>query len=243
MTGFRYPFRAVGFILDHPSLLKYIVWPFLINGLVFGSGFFFFLTKLDNLLSFIPKDDSWFWDLLFYVLVVLLTMIFLIVAFYAFTIIGNIVASPFNSALSEKTETLMNCAPVSSSSRVIPFFRDVLHSIGTEIKRLLFFLLWLIPLLLINVIPIVGPYLYFAWMLFFTCYAVTFSFMDYSLDRRYRSFLRKNQIILSNKAMMLGFGSVGMIMGLIPIVNFFLIPVMVVAGTLMTIDVLKKIPT
>ncbi len=236
MTGFRYPFRAVRFVFDHPSLLKYIFFPFLINVVVFASGFLYFLSKLDRLLTFIPKTDGWYFGVLFYVVAVILALTFVIIAFYAFTVIGNIIASPFNSALSEKTESLMNSSASPSASGVIAVFKDVVHSVGTEIKRLLYFLFWLIPLLLINFIPVIGQALYFAAMLFYTCYALTFSFMDYSLDRRYRSFRQKNKIIFSDKSMMAGFGIICFMIGLIPIVNLFLIPLCVIGATMMYVN-------
>lgn len=236
MVGFRYPFRAVRFVFDHPPLWKYILFPFLINVVVFAAGFLYFLAKLDRLLTFIPKSEGWYFGVLYYAVAVILVLTFIIIAFYAFTIIGNIIASPFNSALSEKTEALMNSSAAASASGVIALFKDVAHSVGTEIKRLLYFLFWLFPLLLINFIPVIGQVLYFILMFFYTCYALTFSFMDYSLDRRFRSFRQKNKIIFSDKARMTGFGTVCFMIGLIPVLNLFLIPVCVIGATMMFVN-------
>ena len=60
--------------------------------------------------------------------------------------------------------------------------------------------------------------------------------MDYSLDLLYKSFRRKNKIIFSDKSRMMGFGIICFIMGLIPVFNLFLIPVCVIAGTMMFIN-------
>jgi CysZ protein len=114
--------------------------------------------------------------------------------------------------------------------------KDIVHSVGNEIKRLLFFIMWFIPIFLINFIPGIGQIIYFLLMIFYTCYALTFSFMDYSLDRRYKSFRQKNKIIFSDKSRMMGFGLICFVIGLIPVFNLFLIPVCVIAGTMMFIN-------
>ncbi len=236
INGFSYPFRGFRFIFQHPSLIKFIVIPFAINAAVFTSGFIFFLTKLDRLLTIVPKNDNWYFGVLYYALATVLIVSFLVIAFYVFTVIGNIIASPFNAALSEKTEELLIGPSPSSPSGVKVIMKDIVHSVGNEIKRLLFFIMWFIPIFLINFIPGIGQIIYFLLMIFYTCYALTFSFMDYSLDRRYKSFREKNRIIFSCKPRMLGFGLVCFIMGLIPFLNLFLIPVCVIAATMMYIN-------
>jgi CysZ protein len=191
---------------------------------------------MDQLLSYVPRNDSWYFSVLYYLVAVILIASFLLIAFYVFTVIGNIIASPFNAALSEKTEELIIGASKGTPGGLKMIMKDISHSIGVEIKRLLFFIIWFIPIFLINFIPVIGQVIYFVMMLFYTGYALNFTFMDYSLDRRYKSFREKNRIIFSNKSRMMGFGMICFFIGMIPILNLFLIPVCVIAGTLMFIN-------
>jgi CysZ protein len=184
----------------------------------------------------LPRNDSWYFGVLYYLVAVALIVSFLFIAFYVFTVIGNIIASPFNAALSEKTEELIIGASTGTPGGIKMIMKDISHSIGAEIKRLLFFIAWFIPILMINFIPVIGQVIYFVLMLFYTGYALTFTFMDYSLDRRYKSFREKNRIIFSNKSRMMGFGMICFLIGMIPVLNLFLIPVCVIAGTLMFIN-------
>jgi CysZ protein len=231
--GFRYPFKGLSFIFHHGKLAKYVFIPFLINLIIFSAGFFVFLTKLDSLLTYVPKQDAWYYGVLYYFLAVVLIVTFLILAFYLFTIIGNIIASPFSSTLSEKVEELELHQKIETHTTLKSTLADARRSIGTELKRLLIFILIFIPILIINFIPLIGQVIYFILMLIYTWYALTFTFMDYILDRKYKKFREKNRIIFSRFSCSMGFGAVCFICGMMPIVNLMLIPVCVTGGTLM----------
>ena len=77
--------------------------------------------------------------------------------------------------------------------------------------------------------PIIGHFVGFVY----TCYGIAFTFLDYPMERRLMTFKQKNRAILSRKALILGFGTGCFVVGMVPFSNFFLLPVFVVAGTLL----------
>lgn len=232
VKGIHYPFSAIRFITNHPSLGKFIVIPFAINVILFLSGLFFFVNNIDSLLQSIPKSDAWYFAILYYLLAVLLVASFLILTFYTFTIIGNIIASPFNSALSEKIEELQFNSKKDKPFNLKIIIRDAYRAIMTEFKRLFLFICIFIPIFILNFIPVIGQAAYFILMLVFTAWGLSFTFMDYAMERKTASFRRKLQIVSSRKSLALGFGLMCFLFGLIPVFNLFLIPVCVTAGTL-----------
>ena len=46
--GFFYPFRAGRFLLNHPALLRFVVFPFLINTLIFSLCVYFGFDFFDG---------------------------------------------------------------------------------------------------------------------------------------------------------------------------------------------------
>ncbi len=238
--GFRYFYRGFQFILHNGRLAKYVFTPFLINLIIFSAGFFIFIFKLDSFLSYIPRQDAWYFGVLYYFLAAVLIITFLVIAFYLFTIVGNIIASPFNCVLSEKVEELEAHKKIETHTTLKSTLADARRAIATELKRLIIFILIFIPILIINFIPVIGQVLYFILMLLYTWYALAFTFMDYILDRKVRKFREKNRIIFSRFSCSLGFGAVCFIVGLIPIINLVLIPVCVTGASLMYLREYKR---
>ncbi|MBX7150777.1 sulfate transporter CysZ [bacterium] len=232
LKGIHYPFSAIRFIAHHPNLGKFIIIPFIINVLLFLAGLIFFISNIDSLLQIVPKNDAWYFAILYYLLATLLVASFLIVTFYVFTVIGNMIASPFNSVLSERIEELQFNNKTDQSFNFKLIIRDAYRAVMTECKRLLLFICIFIPIFILNFIPVIGQALYFILMLVFTAWGLSFTFMDYAMERKIVSFRLKVQILASRKSLMLGFGSMCFLFGLIPILNLFLIPVCVTAGTL-----------
>jgi CysZ protein len=233
--GLRYPAVGLKFVFSRRGLARFVFIPFLINVLVFGTGFFLFLGKLGRLLDMVPRNETWYFAVLYYVLAVLLVAIFLVVAFYAFTVIGNLIAAPFNAVLSEKVEALETGRSTSGPFSWGGAWRDARRAFKTELKKLVLLVLFFLPLLLLNLIPVLGQVLYAAGMFLYTAFALAFNFTDYAMERRLNGLLGRYRLLWSRKSLSVGFGSACFLLGLIPIVNLLLLPVCVTAGTLLYI--------
>lgn len=238
--GVRYPLRALDFVFHHPRIVKFILIPFLINLVIFASGFYFFYVKMQDFLEIIPKSDAWYFGILYYFAVAVIVVSYLLVAFYLFTIVGNIVAAPFNGVLSEKVEELERSNPLNLPMNVKTIIRDAKRAIMTEIKKILLFLVFFVPVFIVNFIPVFGSVLYAILIFIYTAFALTFTFTDYVLERKLLSFRQKWAILLRNRGLSLGFGGMCFAMGLVPFVNLLIIPVCVTGGTLLYLREMEK---
>ena len=110
LYGFFIPIQALRFIRAHRVLMRYSAIPVFINVVVFTAGGiigWYYFT--DWLSAFLPDQDGyWYWQIVYYVLLILFAIILLLFIILTFTIIGSLIASPFNDVLSEKTYQILN---------------------------------------------------------------------------------------------------------------------------------------
>jgi len=222
---------------DHPFLLKYALIPFLINVLVFGLAVYLSWHYGEVFLNqVIPKGEAWYWALLFYLSLGLLGFLLILLAIFTFTVVGALIAGPFNEALSEKTEEIL-VGRVSESAdpdrgSLFNFFRLLRRtsfSLFESLKEVSFFALIGLCTFFFNFIPGLGTALNTLWIWIF----LAFEFLSYPLSRRDYSFRQKRQIVWRHLSLALGFGLGVFLILLIPLLNFVCIPVSVVGGTLL----------
>ncbi|MCP4267477.1 MAG: sulfate transporter CysZ [Candidatus Brocadiaceae bacterium] len=220
-------------ILTNPGLKRYIILPIIINILVFiGIGWFAaseFQGFMDQLL---PEGDSWFFiplDLIRWILWPLFAITFLFVIFYTFTIVANLLASPFNGLLSEKVELILTGeSPSQAPSSVIS---NIWPALISEAVKILYFLVRAIPLLLLFVIPVVNLAAPFIWLLFMAWY-MTLEYSDYPMGNHGLSFKEQRNQLKKVRFTAIGFGGGITFLMLIPILNFFVMPAAVAGATI-----------
>lgn len=230
VTGFRYFFRGLSYLMRHPVLWKFAIAPMGINVVIFGGGSALFLLKLGSLLDRFVQGEGLWSSVLYFVLATVLVLSFVVAAFYLFTMIGSLIAAPFNSVLSQRTEKLIQATPGALDEG---FWHGAMHAFKTEIKKVLVWVFCLIPILLINLLPVIGQMMAAALMLMYTTAGLCFNFMDYTMERHHKGVMERYRILGTRKAMSVGFGTACFVFGLIPLINLMMMPVCVTAGTLL----------
>ncbi len=225
MTGsFFSVFKSV-FVLLKPELRRYVIMPLVINIGLFATTIYFlfsyFTQWMDSLLP------SWL-DWLNWLIIPLFTITIMIAAFYTFTIIANIIAAPFNSLLAEKYEKLLTGDCDTSSDETM--LQLVTRTIGSELKKLSYIMLWFIPLIIITIIPVINIISPFLWIIF-AIWMLSLEYMDYPMGNHNMRFSNIKQAVHTHKSMTLGLGSGLFILTSIPFVNFIAIPSGVLAAT------------
>ena len=151
---------------------------------------------------------------------------------------ATLLASPVLDELSRRVERVVggHAAGDGEAFRASLFARDVLSSLGNEARRLALLLgLWAAVGLLALVLPGGVALTPFA----FAVIAVVFLPLEYAgfaLDRRRVSFARRRSWLAGQRARALGFGAAAFAVGLVPGLNFVMLPVLIVAGTLFVTD-------
>lgn len=218
------------FVLFKSELRRYVIAPLIINIGLFSFTTYYVVSEFSGWMdSLLP---SWL-DWLNWLVIPLFTISILIVVFYTFTIVANIIAAPFNSLLSEKYENMIRGKVVSENNETI--MQLIIRTLSAEFKKLIYILLWLIPLLIISFIPVINLISPFLWILF-AIWMLSLEYLDYPMGNRCLRFPEVKQTAHQQKSMTLGLGSGLFILTTIPLINFIAIPAGVVAATKVYID-------
>lgn len=230
--GFAAPFRAVGFVNRQRRLLLYVLIPFLINLAVFSLliylGFDFFGEIVGQ---YIPQGDAWYWRALAHLLRFMALLLTVVLVFFSFTAVGNLIAAPFNDILCQKTSHILAVGRAETASDLRAVVRDAWRATVDEGRKIGIFVAGMALLLFINLIPGVGVFLYPPLSLFWTVVFLAVEYTGYVFAVRSLSFKEQRSFILTHKLLMFGFGSGLLLLLAIPFLQFFCIPFGVVAAT------------
>ena len=235
--GFSYPLRAAKFLTKKPGLLKYLAIPFVINVLIFSLSVYFGLDLFEGLLeTYTPGTEVWYGMILYYLAWTVAMLLTAVVVFFSFTVIGNLIASPFNELLSEHTEALQVGRQPEERFSVGRFWKEATHAIAVEVKKLSVFILCMLLLLAINLIPGIGSVIYAVLAPIFTLFFLVVEYMAFVLMRKQLTFAQQRQYISGKPVMMTGFACSIFCLLTIPFLQFFCIPLAVVGATLLWCD-------
>ncbi len=240
-AGFFYPFRGLRTLAKTPKLWGFVLIPFVINLLIFAlgvtGGFHLFS---DFVLGLMPQTETWYWTALAYLIWTLTAVLAAALVFFVFTLVGNLIASPFNELLSEKVEERFFDLRQDGTFSLGGFLREAPAILFDEGRRLGGFVLGLLVLLLLNLVPLAGPVLYLLCSGLFTLFFLVLEFMSYPMGRRNIFFRERCRWIMARKFLMGGFGCGVLCLLLVPFVQFFTIPAVVTAATLLWAE--KELP-
>ena len=217
--------------LPEPDIRWFVLLPLLINVMVFGGlillVFHQFDLWMDDLFGWFP---AWL-SFLEYLLWPILSMAVLGVVFFTFTILGNLIAAPFNGLLAEKVQR-MNGATDLPDYALKDWLALLPRTVGRELRKLLYFLPKAVVLLIVSFIPVinlVSPVLWFV----FNSWMMSIQYCDYAADNMSVSFKDMLIRLRSERTRVWGFGAAVSLMLLVPFVNLLIMPAAVVGATLL----------
>ena len=233
-SGFFYPFKAGKFLAGHPSLLRFVLIPFLVNVSIF-SGIVYFGAQFFNefVVSLIPSGEAWYWVVIYYTLWIIAVAVTGVLVFFTFTVVGNLIASPFNDILSTKTEELILGLRSDEKFSMQQFWRDSLQILGTEIKKIAIFVAIMGVLFLLNFLPGLGSMVFSVCAFLLTVFFLVLEYFGFVAYRKRMSFQDQRRFIWSRFSMSFGFGVGVMAILAVPFLNFICIPLGVIGATLM----------
>jgi len=235
--GFSYPLRAAKFLGRKPGLLKYLAIPFSINVLIFSLSVYFGLDFFQGTLeTYAPSTDVWYGVILYYLAWTVALLLTTVLVFFSFTVIGNLIASPFNELLSERTEELRKDQKTDQPFSFSRFVGDAKNALLVEIKKLSVFVICMLLLFAINFIPGIGSMIYAVLAPIFTLFFLVVEYMAFVLMRKQLSFGQQRKYISKRPVLMTGFACSIFCLLAIPFLQFFCIPLAVVGATLLWCD-------
>lgn len=240
--GFKYLLKGFT-LLSTPGVRLWVIIPLLLNLALFAALTVYALQQFESfmswLLTYLP---SWlaFIAWLFRVLFALL----LAVAYaYTFTLIGNLVASPFYGLLADAVYRRLSkeydAVPLTfKTAKIIAW-----QSLKREVQKLGYFLPRLVGILLLclllSFIPLVNfavPPLAFLW----GAWSLALQYLDYPADINTVNFKTVRQRASGEKGLSLGFGSLVLLGSAVPLLNLLVMPAAVAGATSLWIDHFKE---
>jgi CysZ protein len=223
-------------MLREPALRRYVVIPIAINivliALIVGLFGWQLDSWLDAWLSGLPDWLSWLETVLWWIGVVLSTLAFC----YIFTLLANLIASPFNGLLSAQVEKLVTgTAPESGMGLA----REMADGLFGELRRLRYYLARALMLAVVSIALLFIPPANLAiaplWFIF-GAFMLSFEYLDQPMANRGLRFDDKIIRLRARRWRHLGFGSLVTVMTAIPLANLVVMPAAVVGATLLYLE-------
>ena len=238
VTGVSYLFKALP-LLTKPGIKSYVMIPLIINILIFSVGIYFGFAYFGEYMDkFLDTSEMWSWvaaivEFIKPLLYIVFGLALLVLIFYTFSILANIIASPFNSLLAEATEMYLTGKTMDDAGGFKQVLKEIIPTILMEIKKLIYMILWSIPfLIMLFVIPIAGPIIWFL----FTAWMMSLQYMDYPMGNHKLNFSQQRSLQGKSRLFSMGFGGVTMGASMIPLVNFIIMPTAVIAATIIWVE-------
>ncbi len=209
-------------LIRHKQLRKYILIPILINFLLYSIMLYLGYEYMETLiLPFIPDWLQW----LSWLVYPLFFISFFLVGFFTFTLLANLIASPFYGDLSAKTQQLLNGRSGDIATH------SLISVIGSELKRIMYLISRALPIALISIIPgvnIIAPLL---WGVF-GAWGISMEYLAYPLENEGILFQQQREMQKTIRIGALSFGALVLLGLTLPILNIIMPPVAVISATI-----------
>lgn len=226
-------------LITRPGLRRFVLIPLMINIAVFSIGLWYAYENLgllsDWLRGYLPGWLDW--------LTSLVVPLFLVTAsallFFGFSIVANLIASPFNGLLAEKVEGRLTgqALPDSGWNKML---RELPGTLWDEVGKLLYALLWAIPFLILFLVPVVNIAAPFLW-LGYSAWMMAVQYIDFPMGNHGLKGREMRRRLGRKRFTSLGFGGGVLLLTSIPVVNFIAMPVAVCGATAYWVERLKQI--
>ena len=223
-------------LITRPSVRKFVVIPLAINIVLFGSLIWFGADQFDAMMDRLLPPD---WALLRYLLWPIFAVSVLVLGFYTFSLIGNLVAAPFNGMLAEAVERELTGRPVDGPTGLKSIAKDVASSLASEVRKLAYVLKFMVPLALLFLIPVINLAAPFLWLAF-SAWMLAISYADFPMGNHGLRFHEIRARLSERRLLTLGFGGAVMLGIMIPFLNLLMIPAAVAGATAMWVDELSQ---
>jgi CysZ protein len=224
-------------LINRRGVRPFVVVPLILNTVVFVALIWlsadYFQNLLHGLMSYVPHWLSW----LSWLLWLLFGGLVALSLFYGFSLLANLIGSPFNGYLSARVEQRITGTPPSAAP-TNPL-AEIVEAIAGELRKLVYFVLLALLVLLVSLVVFVVPGLNLlsplipALWFIFGAWTLALEYSDYPLGNRGMRFANQRELLRRYRARALGFGAATTLATLIPLVNLLVMPAAVAGATLL----------
>jgi CysZ protein len=238
-TGMRYLFRGFGAVFSfRRDLWVWALVPVVICAVLYAATFLGIAFSLDDILEWIlpPVEGSALWKAVMVILWIVLMAGLVVAGYFIFIPVMAVVSAPFNEVLSEKVEKLL-LGRDPPPFRLRKFLKELTRTILLEVVKLVIFVLIMTPLLILYfVIPVAGPVIFILAGGFITSLYFAYDQLDRSFSRHLFPIGRRLGFVKRFFFRVMGFGTAGFLLLVIPGAIFFVVPAGVAGGTMLFLE-------
>lgn len=225
--------------LGKSSLRKFLFVPILINLILYTVAFILgYLYLPDFIAQLIPAWLHW----LSWLIKPLFFICFVVAGFFSFTILANLIASPFYGKLSARTlELLIHMKQTNQTNEDEEADADSTeptwqHVMLGELHRIGYLLKWLLALVIISLIPVLNLISPVLWAIF-GAWGCALEFFAYPLENKKLLFPAQKEFVSGVRLGALSFGSVVLVGLSLPFFNLLVAPAAVIAATVYAYEI------
>ena len=223
-------------LLWHPRIRWLVVVPVLINIVMFSAATWmagaWVSDWLNGLIAAVPEWLEW----LVWVIWLLFALLALVVYAFSFTLLANLVGSPFYGIIAERIIAIERGNSDQTPQRLTTLLNIARDSFFRELQILAYMLPRTIAVLLLTlvisfmpVINIFAPIIAGSW----AAWSLAIQYFDYPADINQVTFREVRQKAGKQRWLSLSFGLSALGGAAIPILNLLLLPATVIGGTLL----------
>lgn len=230
LTGARYLSRGFR-LLWTPGIRRYALLPVLINILAFSVLISIGANAFDAMLNgLMPDTDGWWTALARWLLWLVFGTSVVLVMFFTFTLVTNLLGAPFNGLLSAAVEGRLGNTDSEPPPDWTRLLRELWPALLNEIRKFVYYLAWALPLLTLFVLPVVQLIAPAAWLLF-SAWMMALQYLDYPASNHELRFRQLRSGLAKRRWLGLGFGAAVTAATLLPGLNLFVMPAAVAGAT------------
>ncbi len=235
IIGGGYLLRGLA-LLTRSGIRRYVVIPLLLNMALFGVGIWTLTGWLKTIFEwidgFLPSWLHWLQWLVAPLMVVAVAT----TVFFTFSMVTNLIAAPFNSLLAEQVEYhLTGRFPEGEAMSVQALLTRTVPLLWGEINKILYALFWMIPFLILFIIPVVHIAAPFLWMLY-SAWMLAIQYLDLPMGNHDLAGGEVRQRLRRQRPLSLGFGGMVLLLNTLPLVNLLAMPAAVAGATLLWVE-------
>jgi CysZ protein len=193
--GFRAPFSGFKLLISDAGFWRLATIPFIISIILFGLGLFLGWTTIPPMLTALVAGlvpTATFWGAILYYPILILTMLsFAVLLFACVFLVTNLIATPFNALLAEKT--LVHLGRIKPQSfKLGSWIKMSSRMLVISMVRAFFFIILGIGFFFLGLIPGLQVPAAFGGLLLisFDCSDYAFEALQNSLFQRFRKYRR-----------------------------------------------------
>jgi CysZ protein len=238
ITSPLYLLKGIRLIMQ-PGIRRYVIIPLLINFIIFTLFIAFGIDQFNQLIdSYAPALPQWL-QWIEWLLWPLIISCFIAAGFFISLMLASLIAAPFNGFLAEAIERKLRPHNPVTDDSMLAALKTIGPALLSEVRKLGYFIVRAIPLLLLFIIPGLNLFAPILWLLF-SAWMLALEYLEYPMSANGLLFTEIRRQLSQHRLTTLGFGAGILLLTIIPVINFFIMPIAVAGATALYVERIEK---